>query len=57
MATVTIHTEVLPTVEAAEARVQMIYQSYHPSGYGTTLRIVPTADGYIVKGYRYDSCD
>jgi hypothetical protein len=41
----------------AEAWRDYYLKEYHPDGYGTSLDILETADGFVVKGGRWDSCD
>lgn len=46
------------TLEEAEAYKEKIYNKYHPSGYGTSLRITDLSDGiFSVTGSRSNSCD
>jgi hypothetical protein len=45
--------------QAAEDAMEDYYRDYHPAGYGTSLKVVPseTPGKWIFTGYRYDSCD
>jgi len=50
------------TIEGSEAEVMesiaAIERNYHPVGYGTSFRpIEPKENGYVARGYRYNSCD
>jgi hypothetical protein len=51
--------EELDTEEQAVARREQILHSYHPAGYGTSLRVYQQPNGgkWVVDGYRYSSCD
>lgn len=54
---VRIKSEPQPTQEQAEQWRDEYYSRWHPWGYGTSLYIDQTSDGFIVEGTRYDSCE
>jgi hypothetical protein len=41
----------------AEWAMNQYYKLYHPFGYGTSLRLEQSPDGWRYVGGRWDSCD
>ena len=46
-----------PTRPEAEHAMNAYLREYHPFGYGTSLRLEKSADGWRYVGRRWDSCD
>ena len=50
--------QVFETAAVAEAKKAELIRNYHPAGYGTTIKVEPTAAGqFRMTGFRYSSCD
>lgn len=54
--------EAYRSVNVAKGRKDQIEREFHPSGYGTEVKVTVQKDGFgdtifVVEGHRYDSCD